>query len=809
MELAHEPRPVGGYGMSGSTSIPESGITDSRGADTHAPDVDPPFVPAPTRAIGDSAQSPFGHLTSGRRAEAAVLRVTASATSAAWILALVFSRTGNQVAGQLSTGSFSGSLAASATLLICASLPLLVFFSPDPRRYRQLMVLSATGYTAIISTHIVLKAVYGSSPLGDLHMEDYSGFPAVFFAASLRPPLGYAFGAIIIAASTLLNNTIPLGSHFLLAIAHGEIITFPFLVFLAYATSTARRLDARVASLHRAALLNAGSRTLRETETQFLAHVHDNVLTLLGSVARGNPGIGTEQIIGRLSPDGVPYPGGAPVAVRELMDEMLRIVTIFDPRTVVTSTPVPSTAVTLPASAAAAICDALREAALNSAKHAPDAQRRCEIIVTHSDDRLRGLTVRYSDDGPGFDIRRIPDDRAGLRLSIFSRLQTTKGGIVDIESAPGKGVTVTIGWSADTYTRMPAEQPRDPFRFPPLERLTGRHVTYSPWFAGCIAMTFMGMQWTERHQYTNHPAQIVATIGFGVAVAAIMTGREFKLSIPATCATVTGILIMSVSGLMMGAGHDMPWPTHWWFYALHSILPLLAIRRRGGTAAATFGCVVVIVTAARAAGATVDAPALFSILNVFPTIFAGALVPLLIKRATSQFPIATKDALKHDEAEHRAGTHTGYLRRNCEWVKAMIAFALPDDLPLQERTRNARLLEMRLRDSIRSPFLDVPDLTREVWNARKRGVKVTLLDDLTPARIFHRRTVDHPERPPEVDEACSLAADILRSTDRGRVTVRLMPRGRELAATILTETPSGTVCHTIRNRRESEPEQST
>ena len=809
MELSHEPRPVGWHRMSGSTGTPKSGIADSRGTGTHTRDIAPPFAPAPARAIGDSAQSPFEHLSSGHRAETAVLRVTASATSVAWILALAFSRTGSHVAGQLSAGSFSTSLAAAAVLLICAALPLLVCLSPDPRRYRQLMVISATGYTVTVSTHVVLNTVYGSSPLGDLHMEDYAGFPAMFFAASLRPPLGYALGAIIIAASTILNNTIPHGSHFFLAIAHGEVIPFPFLVFLAYATSTARRLDARVASLHRAALVNAGSRTLRETETQFLAHVHDNVLTLLGSVARGNPGIGTEQIIGRLSPDGVPYTGGAPVAVRELMDEVLRIVTTFDPRTVVTSSHVPSTAVTLPAPAGAAICDALREAALNSAKHAPDAQRRCEIIATHSDNRLRGLTVRYSDDGPGFDIRRIPDDRAGLRLTIFDRLRTTKGGIVDIESAPGKGVTVTIGWGVDNYTRIPAEQPRDPFRFPPLGRLTGRHVTYSPWFAGCITMTFMAMQWVERHQYTNHPAQIAATIGFGVAVAAIMTGREFKLSLPATCATVTGTLIMSVGGMMMGAGHNMPWPTHWWFYALHSILPLLAIRRRGGTAAATFGCVVATVAAARAAGATVDAPTLLNILNIFPTIFAGALVPLLIRRATSQFPIATEDALKHDEAEHREGTHTGYLRRNCEWVKAMIEFALPDDLPTQERARNARLLEMRLRDSIRSPFLDVPDLTREVWNARKRGVKVTLLDDLTPARIFHRRTSDNSERPSEVDETCSLAAEILKSTNGGRVTVRLMPGGRELAATILTETPSGTACHKIRNRGEATPEQPT
>ena len=55
-----------------------------------------------------------------------MLRVTASATSVAWILALIFSRTGNHVAGQLTAGRFSGPLAAAAILLICAALPLLV-----------------------------------------------------------------------------------------------------------------------------------------------------------------------------------------------------------------------------------------------------------------------------------------------------------------------------------------------------------------------------------------------------------------------------------------------------------------------------------------------------------------------------------------------------------------------------------------------------------------------------------------------------------------------------------------------------------
>lgn len=139
-----------------------------------------------------------------------------------------------------------------------------------------------------------------------------------------------------------------------------------------------------------------------------MANVHDNVLTLLGSVARGNREISADKIISRLSPDGVPHTSGVTVAARDVMDEVLQIVMTFDPTTVVTSTPPPSTAVTLPASAAAAICDSLREGALNSVKYAPNAQRRCDIIV-NSNGRLDSFTIRYTDGRPR--IRHQTDTR--------------------------------------------------------------------------------------------------------------------------------------------------------------------------------------------------------------------------------------------------------------------------------------------------------------------------------------------------------------------------------------------------------------
>ena len=87
------------------------------------------------------------------------------------------------------------------------------------------------------------------------------------------------------------------------------------------------------------------------------------------------------------------------------------------------------------------------------------------------------------------------------------------------------------------------------------------------------------------------------------------------------------------------------------------------------------------------------------------------------------------------------------------------------------------LVEAGLRDRIRAPGLDVPDVTEAAWDARARGVRVLLLDDrdgplwgADASRLAKVRTA-------AVGALVGARADT-------QVTVRVLPEGRDLVGTI-------------------------
>ncbi|MBD0020587.1 hypothetical protein GII33_17275 [Gordonia pseudamarae] len=99
--------------------------------------------------------------------------------------------------------------------------------------------------------------------------------------------------------------------------------------------------------------------------------------------------------------------------------------------------------------------------------------------------------------------------------------------------------------------------------------------------------------------------------------------------------------------------------------------------------------------------------------------------------------------------------------------------------------RRCRLIQARLRDGIRAPSLDSPELSDAVWAARDRGVRVTLLDD----RAGGADTIKE-----ELARVHASAIDVIagaKATDE--VTVRVLPMGREHLATIVSRSPDGGV----------------
>ncbi|MYR08751.1 hypothetical protein GTV32_21630 [Gordonia sp. SID5947] len=90
-----------------------------------------------------------------------------------------------------------------------------------------------------------------------------------------------------------------------------------------------------------------------------------------------------------------------------------------------------------------------------------------------------------------------------------------------------------------------------------------------------------------------------------------------------------------------------------------------------------------------------------------------------------------------------------------------------------------RLTEAQLRDGIRAPAWESEPVRDAVWQARRRGVSVLLLDDgalnTTPERDLVHRLRD-------------VLVDELRAVEGGQVTARVLPPGRSLVASIVVNT---------------------
>lgn len=94
----------------------------------------------------------------------------------------------------------------------------------------------------------------------------------------------------------------------------------------------------------------------------------------------------------------------------------------------------------LPSDPAMAIYHGVREALSNTRTHAGD---RTATMSAHEEDGR--VEVRVADQGNGFDPSRVRAHRYGLSASIVGRM-TAAGGTAEIDSAPGRGTTVTWHW---------------------------------------------------------------------------------------------------------------------------------------------------------------------------------------------------------------------------------------------------------------------------------------------------------------------------------------------------------------------------
>ena len=98
---------------------------------------------------------------------------------------------------------------------------------------------------------------------------------------------------------------------------------------------------------------------------------------------------------------------------------------------------------TLAPEVAQAITEATLQALDNSIQH---SKAHAISLLLASDGKGVKFVVR--DDGVGFRADRVSKDRIGISTSILFRMDSVRG-VAEIESAPGKGTTVTLRWPND------------------------------------------------------------------------------------------------------------------------------------------------------------------------------------------------------------------------------------------------------------------------------------------------------------------------------------------------------------------------
>ncbi|TQM33463.1 signal transduction histidine kinase [Nocardia bhagyanarayanae] len=100
----------------------------------------------------------------------------------------------------------------------------------------------------------------------------------------------------------------------------------------------------------------------------------------------------------------------------------------------------------MPGMVATLLVSATGEAVRNWQRHASTPVRAavCEVTVTVE---RTAVTVEITDDGAGFDTTAVPSVRIGLRANIIEAFADLPGGWSSIDSLPGRGCRVCVGWT--------------------------------------------------------------------------------------------------------------------------------------------------------------------------------------------------------------------------------------------------------------------------------------------------------------------------------------------------------------------------
>ncbi|GAA4743810.1 sensor histidine kinase [Gordonia alkaliphila] len=325
-------------------------------------------------------------------------------------------------------------------------------------RRRPIRVLKAVSTTAAL-TYLAALASWAFAWTGPSLSLSEGGWLGAFpglasLAAVVAWPVGWAVLHLVVGSTAvqLINYAARDGmspTTLLLEIVFSIVFSSIFLGGAAMALRTGRVLDDTTEATHLEASTTAAQAARAVERERIDALIHDSVMATLLAASRpdghGNVPELAAQTLAELDAivthganDGSFTPGqalvylrgaaadadvGAEFAVRADADD---------------ATPIPGAVVR---TLGAAVAEALR----NCVRHAGPAARRTIEGTVGSD----ALVVLVRDDGAGFDPARVLAQRLGIAVSIVGRMASLPGGSGAVESAPGAGTVVRLGWERE------------------------------------------------------------------------------------------------------------------------------------------------------------------------------------------------------------------------------------------------------------------------------------------------------------------------------------------------------------------------
>ncbi|KQQ28483.1 sensor histidine kinase [Frondihabitans sp. Leaf304] len=428
----------------------------------------------------------------------------------------------------------------------------------------------------------------------------------------------------------------------------------------------------------------------------------------------------------------------------------------------------------LPSDVAEAVVSATLQALTNSVAHAGSSAVRSAAGSLLDDG---GIRITVSDDGVGFDSGRIPQERLGVRVSILERLRQV-GGSATIRSSPGMGTTVTLEWHPDRaeapLTRQPGELLIHAIPRRVLYRLFGALIVIAVLIATADAVLVT-------HAYASVASSI---LGLLILPTLIRGAKQGKMSDRAAWGTAgVGVLLCSIATIGLDA----------------SDFDSASIARYtcGVLAGATMGWM-----AGRRLPPLVTVTALVTQMTLWagPTgvirlglageiviVIAGLLIHRAIRRVAAAADLAARkhrdltirqaeldafDGERHHRLRHAGSTSAPMLRRIID---------TRGELDGADRAE-CRVLEQALRDEIRGRTLLNDAIRRVVFEHRRRGTLVQILDDGGL----------HEMAPTTLDALLDDVARHLEPLRSSRIVIRTGQPDSDTAITIVASTPDET-----------------